>query len=150
MTGADPTLLASTRRSVVALFVDRPVTTLMALCAIVLIGAIALQRLPLRFTPDGLTENEINVWVPVPGDMAPQEVQDKVLDPLVAMVRTVPGLQRIRTPIGLDLGGQSAAEIALSILGEIVAARNGRSGGSLRERRREAPHGEGRNAPPAP
>jgi xanthine dehydrogenase accessory factor len=61
-----------------------------------------------------------------------------------------PGLQRIRTPIGLDLGGQSAAEIALSILGEIVAVRNGRSGGSLRERRREAAQGAGRNAPPVP
>jgi len=44
-------------------------------------------------------------------------------------------LDRIRTPIGLDIGGQTAAEIALSILAEVVAVRNGRSGGPMRERK---------------
>ena len=34
-------------------------------------------------------------------------------------------LDRIRTPIGLDLGGNSAAEVALSILAEVVATRSG-------------------------
>ncbi len=43
-------------------------------------------------------------------------------------------LARVRTPIGLDIGSQSAAEIALSILAELVAVRNGRSGGSMRAR----------------
>ncbi len=41
-------------------------------------------------------------------------------------------LARIHGPAGLDLGGGSPAETALSILGEIVAVRAGRSGGSLR------------------
>ncbi len=41
-------------------------------------------------------------------------------------------LERIHGPAGLDLGGGSPAETALSILGEIVAVRAGRSGGSLR------------------
>ncbi|MCI0433173.1 MAG: XdhC family protein [Gemmatimonadetes bacterium] len=40
-------------------------------------------------------------------------------------------LARIRTPIGLDIGSQTAAEIALSILAEVVAVRNGRAGGAL-------------------
>jgi len=40
-------------------------------------------------------------------------------------------LARIRTPIGLDIGSQSAAEIALSIIAEVVAVRSGRSGGAL-------------------
>jgi xanthine dehydrogenase accessory factor len=35
-------------------------------------------------------------------------------------------LARIHSPIGLDLGGKSPAEVALSILAEIVAVRNGR------------------------
>ena len=35
-------------------------------------------------------------------------------------------LARIRTPIGLDIGGKAPAEVALSILGEVVAVRNGR------------------------
>jgi xanthine dehydrogenase accessory factor len=43
-------------------------------------------------------------------------------------------IARIRTPIGLDIGGQSAEEIALSILAEVVAVRNGRPGGPMRNR----------------
>jgi xanthine dehydrogenase accessory factor len=40
-------------------------------------------------------------------------------------------LARVRVPIGLDLGARSAAEIALAILAEIVAARYGGSGQPL-------------------
>ncbi len=40
-------------------------------------------------------------------------------------------LPDIHTPIGLDIGGKSAEEMALSILAEIVAVKNGRSGGML-------------------
>jgi xanthine dehydrogenase accessory factor len=49
----------------------------------------------------------------------------------------VPGeaIERIAGPAGLDLGADSVAETALSILAEALAARNGRSGGPLRERR---------------
>lgn len=38
-------------------------------------------------------------------------------------------LSRIRSPLGLDLGGQSPQEIALSIAAGLVAARSGRDGG---------------------
>jgi len=41
-------------------------------------------------------------------------------------------IARIHSPIGLDTGGRTAADIALSILAEITAVRNSRSGGSLR------------------
>lgn len=40
-------------------------------------------------------------------------------------------LPRIHTPIGHDLGGAQPEEIALAIMAEIVAHRNGRPGGSL-------------------
>jgi xanthine dehydrogenase accessory factor len=36
-------------------------------------------------------------------------------------------LARLRTPIGLDIGARSTAEIALAVIGEIVAVREGRS-----------------------
>jgi xanthine dehydrogenase accessory factor len=42
-------------------------------------------------------------------------------------------LQRVYAPIGLDLGGKTPEEIALAVLAEIVAVRNGRSGGHLRD-----------------
>ena len=40
-------------------------------------------------------------------------------------------LMRIRSPLGLDLGGRSPQEIALSIAAGLVAARTGRAGGWL-------------------
>lgn len=38
---------------------------------------------------------------------------------------------RVDTPVGLDLGGRTPQEIALSILAGVVAVRNGRGGGRL-------------------
>ena len=40
-------------------------------------------------------------------------------------------IERISGPCGLDLGGEAVPEVALSILAEALAARNGRSGGRL-------------------
>jgi len=57
-----------------------------------------------------------------------------ILDLLRESGQEEDSVRRIRTPIGLDIGGQTAGEIAVSILAEIVAVRNGRPGGSMRER----------------
>ena len=43
-------------------------------------------------------------------------------------------IAQIQTPVGLDIGGVTPAEIALSILAGIVAARRGRPGGPLERR----------------
>ncbi len=40
-------------------------------------------------------------------------------------------LNRIHSPIGLDIGGETPEELAISIVGEILAIKNGRSGGFL-------------------
>ena len=44
-------------------------------------------------------------------------------------------LERVHVPVGLDIGAQTAAEIALSVLAEAIAVRTGRPGTSLRTRR---------------
>jgi xanthine dehydrogenase accessory factor len=41
-------------------------------------------------------------------------------------------LPPIHTPIGLDIGGKTPEEMALSVMAEIVAVKNGRAGGMLR------------------
>jgi xanthine dehydrogenase accessory factor len=44
-------------------------------------------------------------------------------------------LERVRVPVGLDIGAQSAAEIALSAIAQIVASRAGRPAPGLAERK---------------
>ncbi len=51
------------------------------------------------------------------------------VDTLRGMGFTDDDLARIRSPLGLDLGGKSPQEIALSIAAGLVAARTGRDGG---------------------
>jgi xanthine dehydrogenase accessory factor len=46
---------------------------------------------------------------------------------------TAEELDRLRGPIGLDLGGRAPAETALAILAEVVAERYGGSGVPMRE-----------------
>jgi xanthine/CO dehydrogenase XdhC/CoxF family maturation factor len=43
-------------------------------------------------------------------------------------------LDRLATPVGLDLGGDDPYEVALSIVSQIVACKNGRCGGALSQR----------------
>jgi len=44
-----------------------------------------------------------------------------------------PGIARIMAPIGLDLGGRTPEETAISICAEIIALRTGRVAPSLRD-----------------
>ncbi|MFB6374638.1 MAG: XdhC family protein, partial [Bradymonadaceae bacterium] len=51
-------------------------------------------------------------------------------------------LDRLQTPLGLDLGGEAPSEVALSITSAVLAAHYGRDGGPLQQRdgRIHAPH----------
>jgi xanthine dehydrogenase accessory factor len=50
-------------------------------------------------------------------------------------------VKKIQTPIGLDIGSETAEEVALAIVAEIQAAFNGRKGGALKERKRRIHEG---------
>ncbi len=50
---------------------------------------------------------------------------------LLASGLTPDEIARLRAPVGLDLGGNTSHEMALSIVAEIVASRHGHAGGAL-------------------
>ena len=61
------------------------------------------------------------------GALGSPKTQAKRVKRLLAEGLAQHHIDRLRAPIGLNIGGRSPAEIALSIMAEIVAVRNGRS-----------------------
>jgi xanthine dehydrogenase accessory factor len=68
------------------------------------------------------------------GAMGSRQTQSRRLDRLAASGRGPADLDRIHRPIGLDLGGRSAAEVALAICAEVLACHCGRDGRPLKDR----------------
>jgi xanthine dehydrogenase accessory factor len=69
------------------------------------------------------------------GAMGSRRAQAKRRERLVELGFGDSELERISAPVGLDLGAIAREETALSIMAEIVAARHGRDGGRLAERK---------------
>ena len=65
------------------------------------------------------------------GAMGSRRAQEKRRDRLLAKGLEEAQLERLSAPIGLDIGALSAEETAISIMAEMIAVRNGRSGGRL-------------------
>jgi xanthine dehydrogenase accessory factor len=70
---------------------------------------------------------------PYVGAMGSRRAQAQRRERLLAAGVDEELLERVAAPIGLDLGAVSPEETALSIMAEVVAVRNGRSGGRLSE-----------------
>jgi xanthine dehydrogenase accessory factor len=67
------------------------------------------------------------------GALGSRRAQSKRRERLLEAGVTEQQLERLRGPAGLDIGAESPAETAISILGEALALRAGRLGGPLRE-----------------
>ncbi|HTV10630.1 MAG TPA: XdhC/CoxI family protein [Acidimicrobiales bacterium] len=65
------------------------------------------------------------------GVMGSRRTQEDRRKRLLEAGATQAELARLRGPVGLDLGASSSEETAVSIVGEIIALRHGRGGGSL-------------------
>jgi len=61
------------------------------------------------------------------GALGSARTQEKRRTRLVAAGVSAEALRRLHAPIGLDLGGRSPEEIALSVMAEVVAARHGKA-----------------------
>jgi xanthine dehydrogenase accessory factor len=77
-----------------------------------------------------LDDPALRVALPSPafyvGALGSRKTQEKRRARLLEAGLTEEHLARLHAPIGLDLGGRSPEEIALAVMGQIVAARNGR------------------------
>ena len=77
-------------------------------------------------------EGALKTQVGYIGVMGSRKTHAKRLDRLAEVGITDPSdLARLRSPIGLDLGGRTPEETAISICGEIIATRTGRNAASL-------------------
>lgn len=72
--------------------------------------------------------------VPYVGALGSRATQSRRLERLAAAGVDAAAIDRIHRPIGLDLGGRKAPEVALSIAAEILACHRGRDGRPLRQR----------------
>ncbi|QIO25203.1 XdhC family protein [Haloarcula sp. JP-L23] len=73
--------------------------------------------------------------VPYIGLMGPRERFEELREELSSegTELTADQLERVSTPVGLDIGGGEPVHIALSIVSEVLAVHNGRSGGRLKD-----------------
>jgi xanthine dehydrogenase accessory factor len=56
-----------------------------------------------------------------------------IYEALLAKGVTQTELDRVHSPIGLDIGGETPEEIAVSIMAEIILLRNGGTGKSMKD-----------------
>lgn len=90
-----------------------------------------------NFVDDRLAlEAALETDVPYIGLMGPRKRFEEIAAALRADGTTLSehDRERIATPVGLDLGADEPAEVALSIVSEVVAVGNGRAGGRLVDR----------------
>lgn len=86
--------------NLVRLAVQRPVTVLMALASILLLGTIALQRLPLAFLPE-IDVPFIAVEIRQP-ESSPQQIAKQIAEPVEEALATLPGIKRLRSTSTAD------------------------------------------------
>ena len=68
------------------------------------------------------------------GAIGSRRTQEQRREKLLAQGLSTGDIAKIHGPVGLDLGGTTAEEVALSILAEMTAVRHGRGGGMMMSR----------------
>ena len=79
-----------------------------------------------------LLEEALRLPVAFVGAMASRSTHERRIRALQEVGLSASQLNRLHSPIGLDLGGSTPQETAVSILAEVIASRTGAAGASLR------------------
>ena len=78
--------------------VNRPVTVAMCLVALLLVGVVAYFRVPVKLFPSGFTPPFLYVDIEYNHrNASPQEAEQQIARPLEEQLRTVKGIEKIRT-----------------------------------------------------
>ena len=78
------------------LSVSRPVTVVMTFLALLLLGAIAWEKIPVEMMPGRFSLNRMWVYVPYQ-DSTPRETEQQVVRPMEEHLATAPGLKEMET-----------------------------------------------------
>jgi len=76
--------------------INRPVTVLMSLLALLVVGYIAYTQIAVELMPQGFSPPWLGVWVPYPNSN-PQEVEEQVAKPIEEQIRTISGVDNVNT-----------------------------------------------------
>lgn len=74
--------------------VHRPVTVIMILLTMLVVGFIAYSRIPIALYPDGLEGNQLYIQASYP-NASPRDVEEKIARKVEDIVGTVPGVKRV-------------------------------------------------------
>jgi HAE1 family hydrophobic/amphiphilic exporter-1 len=80
--------------------VERPVGALMLLVSILLVGGIAVTRIPLAFLPE-VDVPIIAIEIPYPNS-SPQQVQEEIVEPVEEALATLSGIKKLRATSEAD------------------------------------------------
>jgi HAE1 family hydrophobic/amphiphilic exporter-1 len=75
---------------------NRPVTVLMVLLALLVVGYIAFTQIPVDLMPAGFTDPFLGIWTPYPNSN-PKEVEEQIAKPIEDQIQTVSGVEGIDT-----------------------------------------------------
>ena len=100
--------------------VNRPVTITVCLIALLVMGAVAYSRIAVKMMPAGFDPPFLWLSVRYPGSNAtPQEVEQQITRPLEERLRTIKGVEQVRTftdsrGVGAPLRFQQDADMTLA------------------------------------
>lgn len=84
------------RETLLSRLLARPVTVLVLLATLLVVGGIANARIPRQLVPGGIVSPVVSVMIPVP-ESTPREVMERVAIPAEELIRTIPGIRSIRS-----------------------------------------------------
>ncbi len=76
------------------LAIKRQITIVVSLLAILVVGFVAYQQIPIELLPSGFSPPYLGVWIPYQ-NANPREVEEQIARPVEEQVRTIPGIRSV-------------------------------------------------------